>query len=127
MLDQLSFLTGVIATGVVVRDGFKAGAVLSGAPTEISQRWPGCPCAGFIPAATVVTGVVIIAGAVTVGAELITTGLWFAGIVVDIAGVVAGVLLAAPFKGAPTEISQRWPGSPCAGFKPVATVVVGGF
>ena len=24
-----------------------AGAELSGAPTAISQRWPGCPCAGF--------------------------------------------------------------------------------
>jgi hypothetical protein len=23
------------------------GLLLSGAPTAISQRWPGCPCSGF--------------------------------------------------------------------------------
>ncbi len=46
------------------------------------------------------------------------------GVVVDW-GVV--VFIAAEGSGAPTAISQRWPGCPCAGFRaaPVEAVVVG--
>ena len=49
-----------VFAGSVVAAGF-AGAEFRGAPTAISQRWPGCPCGGFIP------GAVFVAGAVTVG------------------------------------------------------------
>lgn len=40
----------------------------------------------------------------------------------EVEGVMFGVIVVeapvgALFNGAPTAISQRWPGSPCAGFK----------
>lgn len=48
-----------------------------------------------------------------------------------VAGVVTGVAwtfegsavgLGGEFNGAPTAISQRWPGFPCSGFRPAATL-----
>ena len=107
-----------------------AAAEFSGAPTAISQRWPGCPCGGFIPGA-VTTGCAEAAGGCNnfgvppVGAAvgvILNDWLpeaWF-GLMV-IAGWL--VILAAEFSGAPTAISQRCPGCPCAGFIPGATAV----
>ena len=75
----------VVGFVVVVAAGFES----SGAPTAISQRWPGWPCAGFS-----------------------LDELPPAGSVVE---VVAG----AEFKGAPSAISHLCPGKPCLGFKAV--------
>jgi hypothetical protein len=47
-------MVGVVVIGVAV-----AGVELSGAPTAISQRCPGCPCGGFIPDAVAVAGAVV--------------------------------------------------------------------
>ena len=43
-------LAGTIPVGAAVLVVLFAG-LLIGAPTEISQRCPGCPCGGFIPGA----------------------------------------------------------------------------
>ena len=43
---------GVLNVGAEVTAGAAAGGELSGAPTAISQRCPGWPCSGFMPAAT---------------------------------------------------------------------------
>jgi len=77
----------------------------NGAPTAISQRWPFCPCGGFIPG--LVTTVEEFVFTITGEEELVT-----AGFGIDLLGV--------EFKGAPTAISQRWPGWPCGGFIPEA-------
>lgn len=63
-----------------------------GAPTAIEQSWPGCPCGGFMPGATVPP----CAGGVNCG-----TGLRFG---------CGGRL-----REAPTGMSQRWLGAPCGG------------
>jgi len=94
---------------------------LSGDPTGIAQSCPGWPCGGFIPSAV---GVTVAAGACTGAGDEVMVG---AGLPpgVDNApdgGVTtcvgAGAAPAGEFNGAPTAISQRWPGSPCAGFSP---------
>jgi len=120
----LSILTGAgwaadSATGAgaltvfVTVAGFVTGE-FNGAPTAISQRWPGWPCGGFIPGA-------VLTGAATAPGVLVMTG-WL--VVVAVVAVVAG-FAAGEFSGAPTAISQRWPGCPYAGFSPaVATPVV---
>jgi hypothetical protein len=71
-----------------------------GAPTATAQSWPGCPCGGLRPAPVVLCaeGVVNDGGGLKVGT----------GVLAGAAFVAAG----AEFKGAPTSISQRWPGSP---------------
>lgn len=87
------------------------GLLLSGAPTAISQRWPGCPCGGFFPAAV----------APCVGGFTTVPIGCCCGWVVIVAG-------AAPVSGSPTFISQRWPGWPCGGFNwtdPAAAVCCG--
>ena len=66
----------------------------NGAPTAISQRWPGWPCAGFNPAATVVLFVLVVIVAVFVE------------------GVLVGAFDGVEFSGAPTAISHLWPGCP---------------
>lgn len=71
----------------------------------MSQRWLGCPCAGFNPAATV-AGAVLIAG----GNACCTPG----------AALLTGLLSS----GAPTAISHLWPGCPCAGLR-LAVAVIG--
>lgn len=50
--ETTGFIAGV-PEGVVTR-ALASGAELSGAPTAISHRWPGSPCAGFIPFAVAV-------------------------------------------------------------------------
>jgi hypothetical protein len=84
--------------------GTDAGALFNGAPTAISQRWPGLPCSGFNPApvgggVVAVTGV---GGGIESDCDLLTvTGFCCAccgGTMLD-----AGAL----FSGAPSGISQR--------------------
>lgn len=89
------------ATGVVVAAGLDLAALFNGAPTAISQRWPGSPCLGFIPVAV---------------AEFVLSfiGLVFIGVLVT-AGELLDFVAGEEFNGAPTAISQRWPGSPCLG------------
>lgn len=132
-------LTGVLVTtgvaagtegfnerGVVVVAGV-VGLLLSGAPTAISQRWPGCPCAGFMPGAVLLATVLVAAGIVAAGLEgnVVVTAGW---LVVTAPGVVLTVGWL--FNGAPTAISQRWPGLPCSGFNapvlPVTGAATGG-
>ena len=71
-------VVGCVVLAVVVAPVF-TGALFSGAPTDISQRWPGWPCAGFklpvvagvltvVVAAVVVAGTVVEIGAVVNGA-----------------------------------------------------------
>ena len=55
----LGITDGVVAT---------AGLLFKGAPTAISQRWPGCPCGGFMPGA-----VFTVDCEVTTGAEVVIT------------------------------------------------------
>ena len=43
------------------------GFEFKGAPTFISQRWPGCPCGGFMPGAVVVDAVVAVTCGVVTG------------------------------------------------------------
>jgi hypothetical protein len=100
-------LETVLVDGVPVTT---VGLLFNGAPTAISQRCPGSPWAGFIPGATAV---------VATGCAILSEEM-FIGVVPLVAGSGAGLL----FKGAPTEMSQRWPGSPWAGFIPAATGVV---
>lgn len=89
-----SLTTGVASTAVAV---LFVGGELNGAPTDISQRCPGCPCGGFIPGAVLTELCCTACGAET-GVELVvTTG--------DFEGVVAAA--GAEFSGAPTAISQR--------------------
>ena len=49
---------GVVKTGAEAGEAAEValagGSELSGAPTGISQRWPGSPCGGFIPAGVAV-------------------------------------------------------------------------
>ena len=98
----------VPGAAVVVTAAGAAGLLFKGAPTAISQRWFGSPCGGFMPGAVfVVVGTSFI---VTCGCALTVVGCVATG---------AGLL----FKGAPTEISQRWPGCPCGGFIPGAVAV----
>ena len=70
-----------MTVGVVV---LAVGAELSGAPTAISQRWLGCPCAGFIPAvvtdACLVIAACLATGGLTVILELF--GLTWIGVIV---------------------------------------------
>jgi hypothetical protein len=68
---------GVIVVGAMLFAGCCTG-VLNGAPTGISQRCPGFPCSGFIPAAEVVVLVVLPAGVVT-GVGFTTGTLVFVG------------------------------------------------
>ena len=110
---MLSFL-GAESNGgaaVVVTVAGAAGLLFKGAPTAISQRWFGSPCGGFIPGAVFVgvgTSFIVICGCCGV-------------VLTAVGGVVAGAGLL--FNGAPTEISQRWPGCPCGGFIPGAVAV----
>ena len=55
-------------------------ALFSGAPSGISQRWPGCPCAGFSAAVValpvagavcIVLGAVVVAGALKAGGGVV--------------------------------------------------------
>ena len=66
--------------------------VFRGAPTGISQRWPGAPCSGFMPAVAVL--VVVVAGNVAAGVLVIVAGLLessvTAGVVLNVVGAVAG-------------------------------------
>lgn len=89
------------ATGVVVGAGVDFAALFKGAPTAISQRWPGSPCLGFIPVAVDEF-------------ELSFIGLGFICVVVT-AGELLEFVVGDELSGAPTAISQRWPGSPCFG------------
>ena len=85
-----------------------AGLLFNGAPTAISQRWPGSPCGGFIPGSVFTlfgTSVMVIFGCPLTVVPVVVAG--------------AGLL----FKGAPTAISQRWPGCPCGGFMPGAVTI----
>ena len=70
-------VTGVLVTtfccGVVVA----ALGEFSGAPTGISQRWLGWPCAGFMPAEVATTAFPVAVGAVSV--LLITGGVMACG------------------------------------------------
>ena len=82
--------------GAVVTVVGAAGLLFNGAPTAISHRWPGSPCGGFMPGSVftlVGTSVIVTCGC--------------AGTVVPVVVAGAAGLL---FKGAPTDISQRWPG-----------------
>ena len=72
------------------------GAELSGAPTAISHRWPGCPWAGFFP---------------ETADAVLATSLGFGG---------------AEFNGAPTAMSHLWPGLPCSGFNGPASLLPDG-
>lgn len=74
--------------------------LFNGAPTAISQRWPGWPCAGLEPGATVVGAAAGLAA--VVGAAC--------------AGVAGLVVTAVPSSMEPTGLPQTWPGSPCGGF-----------
>ena len=70
-----------------------AAAPLRGAPTARSQRWPGCPWGGLVPAAAAPV-VALVDGAVITGAEAL-----LAGVVVTPgreAGVVAALLFLVP-------------------------------
>ena len=95
-------------TGVVFEAGkvvFVLAGELSGCPTAISQRWPGCPCAGFnFPDEALVLfapGKVMGVGFTCVLIGLLVTGF---------------EAVAVLFNGAPTAIEQSCPGCPCAGF-----------
>jgi hypothetical protein len=73
----------------------------------------------------------VVAGVVIVGLVLTREGVKVDGavVVVFMEGVAVAAVLGALFRGAPTEISQRWPGCPCAGLSPavvVPEVVTGG-
>ena len=85
------------AAGVAGAVDTVTGLLFKGAPTAISQRWPGSPCGGFMPGKVFcVFGICF----------MVTCGCAFAVIICVCAGT--GLL----FKGAPTAISQRWPGWP---------------
>jgi hypothetical protein len=96
----LNYCLVVSATVVVI------GLLFRGWPTPISQRWLGWPCGGFMPGAVgAVVGVTVVIGLL---------------IFVFALGATVGLLLS----GWPTAISHRWPGWPCAGFKPLALLAV---
>ena len=65
----------ILGAGAAVFAPVAGGAEFNGAPTAISQRCPGCPCAGFNPpvagtAEEMVVGAVVLdckAGAVVIG------------------------------------------------------------
>ncbi len=91
-------------------------------PTAIEQSCPGCPCAGlsftfefwFEP---VVCGFEIVNGEVCIDWLIFDcngAGAVAGGVVVDEEDKFTGdeELVAFPFKGAPTAISQRCPGCP---------------
>ena len=85
----------------------------------MSQRWPGWPWAGFMPGATAVGGAVAVGATVPdVGGGTVTVVLRRGAVVAAVAPLAAGLLS----KGAPTAISQRWPGWPWGGFMPGAVV-----
>ena len=90
------------------------GALLSGWPTAISQRWPACPCAGFKPFAG---GAADAAGC---KGEACRTGVVLVVAIGEVVDLAAGGL----FKGCPTAMSQRCPGLPWAGLRPDAVVDV---
>ena len=55
---MLSGFTGAVIVGLTIAGVTAAGTVgllFKGAPTEISHLWPGWPCGGIIPGATVCT------------------------------------------------------------------------
>jgi len=80
-----------------------AAYCFKGWPTAMEQSCPGWPCAGF---SFTVDGCVLAAGIAAPWAGTTT------GVTVGCAAVFAGALL----RGAPTLMSQRCPGWPCAGF-----------
>lgn len=102
-----------------------------GAPTAILQSCPGSPCGGFMPGAVVVgapdDGVTVgVNAGVEAGAEIVTgEGADDGLVILEIVAGAAGFWPGGEFKGEPTAISQRWPGSPCAGFIPAAVAVAG--
>jgi hypothetical protein len=53
VVEKLGVVTTAPGAGVGAAAGFEGGE-LSGAPTAMSQRWPGCPCGGFMPGAVAV-------------------------------------------------------------------------
>lgn len=63
----------VVDCEVVLAGAAFPGGELSGAPTAMSQRWPGCPCGGFMPFAVVtVAGVVVYDCAAACGLAVMT-------------------------------------------------------
>ena len=103
-------ITGVVAwSGTCGCTDAACGLEFKGAPTAISQRWPGCPCAGL--SAPAATGEALLTAGLTALLEI--TGFACIG-----AALCAGccTCIGAEFRGAPTAISHRWPGAPCAGF-----------
>lgn len=97
-----------------VRSAFSIPNILNqafgnGAPTATSQRWPSCPCGGFMPGAVAVA----VPGFKIAGAAGALCG---AGLVC----VGVTVLPGGEFNGAPTAISHLWFGCPCGGFIPGA-------
>lgn len=91
------------------------GLELSGAPTAISHRCPGSPCFGFNPDEVLDPALIFWFNVM----EL------FAGMATGVAVVVVVVLEGALLRGAPTAISQRWPGSPCFGLRPCEAAETG--
>ena len=95
--------------------GLAVPAELSGWPTGMSQRWPGCPCGGFIPGA-VAAGVDDVTGLGTTAAFPEFAG----GLLKTMLFPLLPAALGADDKGAPTAMSQRCPGCPCGGLVPGA-------
>ncbi len=91
-----------------------------GAPTAISHLWPSCPCGGFIPGAVGVAGCAD--GFNIAGVAAGEAGVWLTVTAFPGCGEIGGVAaFGGELKGAPTWMSQRCPGCPCAGFMPLAT------
>jgi hypothetical protein len=69
------------------------GGEFKGAPTAISQRWPGFPCSGFSPAVAfaglVVAGWVFEDATLTVGCGLVTGKLTGGMVIVDVVFAVS--------------------------------------
>ena len=77
----------------------------NGLPTRTAQSWPGSPCGGLIMPTDPEGSEA--GGTVTAGAAVAPVG----GTVMEV-----GAGAWEPSNGAPTGISQRWPGSPWGGF-----------
>jgi hypothetical protein len=97
-------IAGVVAAGF----GFE----FNGAPTLISQRCPGCPCAGFIPGAVAVVEAVAVAGAIVPGGKTVlddvpfmVTGIPFCGLTAVGTVVSAGPADLMPDDGGTTVLS----------------------
>lgn len=91
----------------------------NGAPTATEHTCPSCPCGGFMPGAvtTGVAGALLLTVVMVAPLDVTVPGVVVAdemvtGWVIFPAGAVvaAGAAFGAEFNGAPTAISQRWPG-----------------